>query len=98
MAEKTAATEQPDKSILMPDGSTIAPDGTRTEAQAEAQNDDGDGDAPSLTPKVLERLEAAKIAADETLRGLSDDELKTAGLTAAQIGNVRAVHGDYEAA
>lgn len=56
-----------------------------------------DDDEPKLTAKVAERLAAANIETNDSLRNVDDEALKGAGLSAPQIKNVRSVYGEYEA-
>lgn len=51
---------------------------------------------PTLTESVTEKLQAANLVIDAGLQNIGNDDLKAAGLQAAQIKNVRAVYGDFK--
>ena len=51
-------------------------------------------EGPQLTAKTSETLQKADVEIGDGLRRVSDDDLKAAGLAAAQIKNVRAVYGE----
>lgn len=53
------------------------------------------GATATLTDSINKKLGDADIATDETLSGVSDDDLKAAGLTTNQVEKVRAVYGEY---